>query len=218
MITLNAPAKAGAFSLKNNMKFILGKKLGMSQVFKDDKVIPVTLIESGPNFVTQVKTKEKDGYSAVQLGFGEKKEKNIKKPQKGHLKKIGNLRWLKEFRIDPTELKRGDEVKISDFNPGDKVTVIAISKGKGFQGVVKRHGFHGGPKSHGQKDRHRAPGSIGASWPQHVIKGMKMAGRMGGDKVTVKNLEIVEVDNENNLIAIKGAIPGRKGTLVMIKG
>jgi len=190
----------------------------MSQIFKGDNVIPVTLIESGPNFVIQVKTKEKDGYVAVQMGFGTKKEKNIKKPQRGHLKNLGNLRWLKEFRLDSTELKSGDKIDIATFTPGDKVNVIAVSKGKGFQGVVKRHGFHGGPKSHGQKDRHRAPGSIGASWPQHVIKGMKMAGRMGGDKVTVKNLEIVEVDKENNLIAIKGAIPGRRGTLVMIKG
>ncbi|MCX6813961.1 MAG: 50S ribosomal protein L3 [Candidatus Azambacteria bacterium] len=207
------------------MKFILGKKIGMTQIFKGDNVIPVTLIESGPNFVTQVKTKEKDDYVAVQLGFGTKKEKNIKKPQRGHLNKMSNvkgqmsnLRWLKEFRIENSELKEGDQIGIDTFSSGDKVTVIAISKGKGFQGVVKRHGFHGGPKSHGQKDRHRAPGSIGASWPQHVIKGMKMAGRMGGDRVTVKNLEIVEVDKENNLIAIKGAIPGRKGTLVMIKG
>ncbi len=217
-MSLNAPAKAGAFSLKIKMKFILGKKIGMTQVFKGDNVIPVTLIESGPNFVIQVKTKEKDGYVAVQLGFGVKKEKNIKKPQRGHLREIGNLRWLREFRVDSTELKRGDEVKLTDFKSGDKITAIAISKGKGFQGVVKRHGFHGGPKSHGQKDRHRAPGSIGASWPQHVIKGMRMAGRMGGDKVTVKNLEVVEVDKENNLIAIKGAIPGRKGTLVIMRG
>jgi len=186
------------------MKFILGKKLGMTQVYKGDNVTPVTLIETGPNFVTQIKTKEKDGYNAIQVGFGTKKEKNIKKPQKGHLKKIEkNLRWLKEFRIENPELKIGDEIKSDIFVPGDKVNVIAISKGKGFQGV--------------QKDRHRAPGSIGASWPQHVIKGMKMAGRMGGDKVTVKNLEIIEIDNENNLIALEGAIPGRKGTLVMIK-
>ena len=196
----------------------------MTQIFKGDNVIPITLIESGPNFVIQVKTKEKDGYSAVQIGFGVKKEKNIKKPQRGHLAKIQNtkykipnVRWLKEFRLNSAELKSGDQINVSTFAPGDKVNIIAISKGKGFQGVVKRHGFHGGPKSHGQKDRHRAPGSIGASWPQHVIKGMKMAGRMGGDKVTVKNLEIIEVDKENNLIAIKGAIPGRKGTLVMIK-
>jgi large subunit ribosomal protein L3 len=197
----------------------------MTQIFKGDNVIPVTLIESGPNFVIQIKTKEKDGYVAVQLGFGVKKEKNIKKPQRGHLKKISNLksqisnlRWLKEFRVEATELKAGDEIKPEIFAPGDKVNIVAISKGKGFQGVVKRHGFHGGPKSHGQKDRHRAPGSIGASWPQHVIKGMRMAGRMGGDKITVKNLEVVEVDKENNLVAIKGAIPGRRGTLVMIKG
>ncbi|MCX6813297.1 MAG: 50S ribosomal protein L3 [Candidatus Azambacteria bacterium] len=204
------------------MKFILGKKIGMTQVFKEDNVIPVTLIESGPNFVIQVKTKEKDGYAAVQLGFGTKKEKNIKKPQRGHLKNLGNLRWLREFKIRQIPNPKsqipnvGDQINVSTFAPGDKVNVVAVSKGKGFQGVVKRHGFHGGPKSHGQKDRHRAPGSIGASWPQHVIKGMRMAGRMGGDKITVKNLEVVEVDKENNLIAIKGAIPGRKGTLIMI--
>jgi large subunit ribosomal protein L3 len=190
----------------------------MTQIFKGDKVIPVTLIESGPNFVTQVKTKEKDGYSAVQVGFGVRKEKNIKKPQLGHLKDIGNLRFLKEFRLNSTELKRGEEVKISGFSAGNKITAVAISKGKGFQGVVKRHKFGGGPKSHGQKDKLRAPGSIGASWPQFTIKGMKMAGRMGSDKVTVKNLEIIEIDEENNIIAVKGAIPGRRGTLVMLKG
>ncbi|MBU2082143.1 50S ribosomal protein L3 [Patescibacteria group bacterium] len=200
------------------MRFILGKKLGMTQIFKEDKVIPVTLIESGLNFVTQVKTKEKDGYAAVQVGFGARKEKNIKKPQRGHLKDVGNLRWLREFRLDSTDLKRGEEVKISDFSAGDKITAVAISKGKGFQGVVKRHGFHGGPKSHGQKDKLRAPGSIGASWPQFTIKGMKMAGRMGSDKMTIKNLEVVEIDEENNIIAVKGAIPGRRGTLVMLKG
>ncbi len=189
----------------------------MTQIFKENNVIPVTLIESGPNFVTQVKTKDKDGYDAVQVGFGAKKEKNIKKPQRGHLKEIGHLRWLREFRLNDTELNLGDEIKPEIFIVGEKVTVVSISKGKGFQGVVKRHGFHGGPKSHGQKDRLRAPGSIGASWPQHVIKGMKMAGRMGSDKITVKNLEIAEVDAENNLIAIKGALPGRKGTLILIK-
>lgn len=197
----------------------------MTQVFKGDKSIPVTLIESGSNFVTQVKTKENDGYSAVQIGFGERKEKNIKKPQRGHLKKVQNsnlknqnLRWMREFRVNGTELKIGDEVKLDTFIAGDKVNVIAISKGKGFQGVVKRHGFHGGPKSHGQKDRHRAPGSIGSSFPEHVMKGKRMAGRMGGDRVTVKNLEVIEVDSENNLIALKGAVPGRRGTLIMIKG
>ncbi len=190
----------------------------MTQVYKGDDIVPVTLIESGSNFVSQIKTKEKDGYEAIQLGFGARKEKNIKKPQRGHLKNLGNLRWLREFRVNNMELKPGDKIDVSTFAPGDKVNVVAISKGKGFQGVVKRHGFHGGPKSHGQKDRHRAPGSIGASWPQHVIKGMKMAGRMGGDKITVKNLEVVEVDKENNIIALKGAVPGRRGTLVRISG
>ena len=190
----------------------------MTQVFKEDKVIPATLIESGSNFVTQIKTKDNDGYEAVQIGFGFRKDKNIKKPQKSHLKNLGNLRWLREFRIENPELKVGDEINVSTFAVGDKVNVVAISKGKGFQGVVKRHGFHGGPKSHGQKDRHRAPGSIGSSFPEHVIKGKKMAGRMGSDRVTVKNLEVVEVDAENNLIAVKGALPGRRGTLIMIKG
>ena len=206
------------------MKFILGKKLGMTQIFREDKVIPVTLIESGPNFVTQIKTKDRDNYSAIQVGFGTKKEKNIKKPQRGHLAKIKssklknqNLRWLREFRVENLESKPGDEINVSIFAPGDKVNVVAISKGKGFQGVVKRHGFHGGPKSHVQKDRHRAPGSIGSSFPEHVFKGKRMAGRMGGDRVTVKNLEVVEVDSENNLIALKGAVPGRRGTLIMIK-
>ncbi|MDO8676176.1 MAG: 50S ribosomal protein L3 [Candidatus Azambacteria bacterium] len=210
------------------MKFILGKKIGMTQVYKGDNIVPVTLIESGPNFVSQIKTKEpsfapqsgategkKDGYSAVQIGFGEAKK--INKPKTGHLKNLPKLRWLREFRVDSSELKLGDQIDVSIFAPGDKVNIMAISKGKGFQGVVKRHGFHGGPKSHGQKDRLRAPGSIGASWPQHVIKGMRMAGRMGGDKITVKNVEIIEVDKENNIIALRGAVPGRRGTLVMIK-
>lgn len=189
----------------------------MTQVFKGDKVIPVTLIESGPNFVTQVKTNDRDGYEAIQIGFDTKKEKNIKKPQKGHLKDLGGLRWLREFRTENQEIKIGDKIDVSIFAVGDKVNIIAISKGKGFQGVVKRHGFSGGPKSHGQKDRHRAPGSIGSSFPEHVFKGMRMAGRMGSDRVTVKNLEVVEVDSKNNLIALKGAVPGRRGTLVMLE-
>ena len=197
------------------MKFILGKKIGMTQVFKENKVIPVTLIESGPNFVTQVKLKNSDGYDAVQVGFGQTKK--INKSKTGHLKNLPKLRWLREFRVEDSKLSVGDEINVSIFAPGDMVNIIAVSKGKGFQGVVKRHGFGGGPKSHGQKDRHRAPGSIGTSFPEHVIKGKKMAGRMGGDRVTVKNLEIIEVDTENNLIALKGAVPGRRGTLVMLK-
>ena len=200
----------------------------MTQVYKGNDGGPVTLIESGPNFVSQIKTKEprtiasgelrgkKDGYNAIQIGFGETKK--INKPKTGHLKNLPKLRWLREFRVEDSKLSVGDKIDVSTFAIGDKVNVIAISKGKGFQGVVKRHGFHGGPKSHGQKDRHRAPGSIGASWPQHVIKGMKMAGRTGGDRITVKNLEVIEVDDLNNLIALKGAVPGRRGTLVMIKG
>ena len=200
----------------------------MTQVYKGNDVVSVTLIESGPNFVSQIKIKEprtiasgelrgkKDGYNAIQIGFGETKK--INKPKTGHLKNLPKLRWLREFRVEDSKLSVGDKIDVSTFAIGDKVNVIAISKGKGFQGVVKRHGFHGGPKSHGQKDRHRAPGSIGASWPQHVIKGMKMAGRTGGDRITVKNLEVIEVDDLNNLIALKGAVPGRRGTLVMIKG
>lgn len=198
----------------------------MTQVYKGDNIVPVTLIESGPNFVSQIKTKEpasakatagkKDGYNAIQIGFGETKK--INKPKTGHLKNLPKLRWLREFRVEDSKLNIGDKIDVSTFAVGEKVNILAISKGKGFAGVVKRHGFHGGPKSHGQKDRHRAPGSIGASWPQHVIKGMRMAGRMGSDRITVKNLEIIEVDKENNVIALKGAVPGRRGTLVMIKG
>lgn len=191
----------------------------MNQVFDDSgKVIPVTYIEIEPNFITQVKTKEKDGYEAVQFGSGKRRKRLIKKPQKDR-----GFRWLREFRVKPnyklqiTDYKPGDKIDISVFEAGDKVTVIGISKGKGFQGVVKRHGFAGGPKSHGQKDRHRAPGSIGSSFPEHVMKGMKMAGRMGGDRITTKNLKVVLVDKENQLIGISGAVPGRKGSLVYLK-
>ncbi len=205
------------------MKFILGTKLGMTQIYKGDKIVPVTLIESGSNFVSQVKTMETDGYSAVQIGFGSRKEKNIAKPQKGHIKKISGLkpqfsnpRWLREFRVDKTEMKVGDEIGIDSFVAGEYVNIVAITKGRGCQGVVKRHGFGGGPKSHGQKDRHRAPGSIGSSWPQYVLKGMRMAGRMGGGSITIKNLEIAEIDKDKNLVAVKGAVPGRRGSLIMM--
>ena len=194
------------------MKFILARKIEMSQIFDGNgRVQPVTWLEAGPIFVTQKKSEEKDGYVAVQVGFSAKKGKNVEKPQK----KLGNFQYFREFKT--SALNVGDKIEATAFEEGDFVNVSGVSKGKGFQGVVKRHGFHGGPKSHGQKDRHRAPGSIGASWPQFTIKGMRMAGRMGGDKVTVKNLEIVEVDRENNLIALKGAIPGRRGTLIMMK-
>jgi large subunit ribosomal protein L3 len=198
------------------MKYILAKKLSMSQTWKEDKVVPVTLVEAGPCFVTQVRTENKDGYSAVQFGFEKLKEKRIKKPNKN-----APYRYLREFREKNAkieEAKLGDAVTVEVFEPGEKVKVSAISKGKGFQGVVKRWGFSGFGKSHGVKHGERAPGSIGSAYPQRVFKGKKMAGRMGGERVTVSNLEIISIDKENNLIALKGAIPGKKGTLVEIRG
>ncbi|MFC1701007.1 50S ribosomal protein L3 [Patescibacteria group bacterium] len=200
------------------MKFILGKKLGMSQIFdKDNKVIPVTLIEAGPCLVVQIKTDEKDGYKAVQVGFEEIVERKVKKPQKGHFKKVGEkyFRYLKEFESD--NLKIGDVIDVSIFEDGDKVQIAGFSKGKGFQGVVKRHGFHGGPASHGMKHTLRAPGSIGSAFPERVFKGKKMAGRMGNERITTRGLKIIHVDKENNLLAIKGAVPGRIGGLLEIK-
>ncbi|MCD6115187.1 50S ribosomal protein L3, partial [bacterium] len=168
------------------MKFILGKKIGMTQIWKENKVIPVTLIEAGPCFVTQIKTKEKDGYQAVQLGFEKiEKEKKIKKSQKNK-----PFRYLREFRLDNVEeFKVGDVIDVSRFEPGEKVKVSGISKGKGFQGVVKRWGFSGRNATHGVKHEERKPGSIGSAFPQRVIKGKKMPGRMGNERVTIKNLE-----------------------------
>ncbi|KKR02926.1 MAG: 50S ribosomal protein L3 [Parcubacteria group bacterium GW2011_GWF2_39_13b] len=202
-------------------KFILGKKLGMSQLFdKDGKSVPVTVIEAGPCYITQIKTKNEGGYEAAQVGFG--KSKNNKKPKKGHFKKSNSqedLKWLKEFRIENNEdskFEAGQEIKADIFQEGDLVKVSGISKGKGFAGVVKRHGFRGAPASHGTKHNLRAPGSIGSTFPEHVLKGKKMAGRMGSDRVSVKNLEIVSVDVENNLIAVRGAVPGNNGSLVEI--
>lgn len=208
------------------MKFILGTKQEMSQIFDEKgKVVPVTLIKAGPVTILQIKKKEKDGYTAAQIGFGERKLKNIKKPQKNHMKgfieKNGyGARFVKEFRLQEDEIDKynlGDEIITEIFNEGDKVEVSGVSKGKGFQGVVKRHGFHGGPRTHGQKHSEREPGSIGSVWPQRVLKGKRMAGRMGSDRVTVKGLKIIKIDKENNILAIKGAIPGRRGTLLEIK-
>lgn len=205
------------------MNFILGQKKEMSQVFAPDgRVRPATVIEAGPMVVTQVKTAEKDGYDAVQFGFGQKNSKRIKKPQRGHLQKAQNekikaenIRWMREFKTeDSDKLKEGDVIDAGVFKEGDRIKVSAISKGKGFQGVVKRHGFHGGPRTHGQKHSEREPGSIGATWPQRVLKGKRMAGRMGGARITVRNLEVLKVDAENNIILISGAVPGRRGTLV----
>jgi len=199
------------------MKFILGKKIGMSQVFSEDrKVTPVTLIEAGPCVVTQVKTEEKDGYQAVQVGFGERKK--INRPLMGHLKDLGKFRYLREIRNVKEDMKIGDKIDAGVFEEGDKIKVVGISKGKGFQGVMKRHGFHGSPATHGHKHDHRAPGSIGSAFPEHVLKGKKMAGRMGGDQVTVKGLKVVKVDKENNLLAVKGAVPGKRGALVEVVG
>ncbi len=209
------------------MKFILGKKLGMSQIFNEEsKVIPITLVEAGPCRVIQVKTEEKDGYSAVQIGFEAKKDKHTNKAQQAHFKKAGikrNYRYLKEFRLEAEAglskdgvFKKNDRIDVSIFNPGEIVKVSGISKGKGFQGVVKRHGFAGADATHGTKHNERAPGSIGSAFPQRVFKGKKMAGRMGGNQMTVKGLEVAQVDKKNNLLAIKGAIPGSKGTLLEV--
>lgn len=198
------------------MKFILGTKEKMTQIFDKEGVVhPVTVINAGPVTVTQIKGSEKDGYSAVQVGFGEKKDKNINKPEKGHLKDLGSFRYLREFESSD-ELKIGDKMDVTSFEEGEEVIISAISKGKGFQGVVKRHSFAGGPRSHGQKHSERKPGSIGSTGPQRVFKGTRMAGRMGSDRITVKNLKVVQIDKENNQIMIKGAVPGRRGTLVEI--
>lgn len=202
------------------MKFILGKKIGMTQVFgQENQVIPVTLIETGPCYVIQIKTEGQDGYSAVQLGFEGIKEKKVGRSQKGHFKKASspNLRFLREFKMEKPEFKLGDKIDVAAFNPGEVVRITSVSKGKGFQGVVKRHGFSGMPASHGTKHTQRAPGSIGSAFPERVLKGRKMAGRMGGDKITIQGLEIAQVDKENNLLAVKGAVPGRKGALLKIE-
>lgn len=200
------------------MKFLLGTKEEMTQVFDDAGIVhPGTIVAVGDIVVTQVKTKETDGYGAVQVGYGLRKEKNTPKAQKGHLKDLPLFRTLKEFR-DVEGFTRGDKIDISIFKPGDTIEVSATSKGKGFQGVVKRHGFHGGPRSHGQKHSEREPGSIGggARAGGRVAKGMKMGGRMGGDRVTVKNLKVLAVDPKAGTLIISGAVPGRRGTIVEI--
>ena len=195
------------------MKFIAGQKQEMSQVYGDDKVIPITIIKVGQCKVSQVKTTEKDGYEAVQVGFG--RRKRINKPLSGHMKNEG-FKNLKEFKADSSMFKVGDILDIESFEIGEKVNVCGTSKGKGFQGVVRRHGFAGQPKTHGTKDQVRMPGSIGATGPAHVFKGTRMPGHMGDDRVTVKNLEIIEVNAEENELLIKGAIPGSRGGLLLI--
>ena len=201
------------------MKYILGKKLGMTQIFDDNgKAQPVTLIEAGPCVVTDVITQERSGYTAVQLGFAEKK---LNKPQAGHLKEFlsgkKGFAVLKEFRVQESEsVKKGDKVLVEQFEKGSKVSVRSKTKGKGFQGVVKRWGFAGGPASHGQKHSLRAPGSIGSAYPQHVMKGKKMAGRMGGQNQTTRNLKVMDVIKDKNILIVKGAVSGNNGTIVEV--
>lgn len=197
------------------MKFILGRKLNMTQMFDGNgHVTPVTLVQVDPCMIVQIRNKEQDGYEAVQIGSGRKKR--INKPEKGHLKDLDNFKVLQEFRTDVSAYKVGDKIDLSVFLEGEKVKVVGISKGKGFAGVVKRHGFHGGPASHGQKHSLREPGSIGAGGVQRVIKGKRMAGRMGSDRINVKGIKIVKIDADNNILAISGALPGRRGTLLEI--
>lgn len=206
---------------KSVKKFALGVKQQMSQVFTEDGSIrPVTILTTGPMVITAVKTKEKDGYKAVQVGFGERRSKNIARAQQGQFKTLGNFRYVKEFRLAPEmETKNvGDKMDISSFVVGDTVVVSAISKGKGFQGVVKRHGFKGGPRSHGQKHSEREPGSISGGLRTVLRHGMRMAGRMGSERVTVKNLKINSIDLAAGSISVVGAVPGRRGTLVEIRG
>ncbi|MBQ8773792.1 MAG: 50S ribosomal protein L3 [Muribaculaceae bacterium] len=204
------------------MPGLLGKKIGMTSVFSaDGKNVPCTVIEVGPCVVTQVKTVEKDGYAALQLGFEDKKEKHTTKPEAGHFKKAGVTpkRHLAEFKGFEGEYKLGDTIAVDLFTESDFVDVVGTSKGKGFQGVVKRHGFGGvGQTTHGQHNRLRAPGAVGAcSYPAKVFKGMRMAGQMGNERVTMQNLQVLKVIAEHNLLLIKGSIPGSKGSIVLIE-
>lgn len=191
----------------------------MTQIFTPEgAAVPVTAVSVRANTVTQVRTKDKDGYEALQIGEGSRKIDRINKAQKGHFKDLGSFAAVTEFRVDAPTQKVGDKVELSQFNAGDVVTVSATSKGKGFQGVVKRHGFGGGPRTHGQKHSEREPGSIGGGLRTRVPVGMRMAGRMGSDRITVKNLKVVHVDPIENIMYVSGAVPGRRGTLVEIVG
>ncbi len=200
-------------------KGLLGKKIGMTQIFKKTgEIVPVTVIEAGPCVVVQKKTTETDGYNAIQLGFGEKREALVNKPLKGHYAKVEQkpLRYLREVRIDNADdYQVGQEIKADLFDAGEHVDVVGTSKGKGFAGGIKRHGFQRGPMAHGSK-YHRRPGSLGAKGPARVFKGRRLPGRTGGERVTVQNLEVVRVDVERNILLVRGAIPGPKGSLIMI--
>lgn len=202
-------------------KGLIGRKVGMTQIFDDDGIaFPVTLIEAGPCYVTQVKTEEADGYSSVQIGFDEVKPQRLTRGQLGHLKRneLPPLKVLREFRMKNPEVSEGDLLKADVFEKDERVDIIGTSKGRGFAGVVKRYGFAGGPKTHGQSDRQRAPGSLGSgTTPGRVFKGKRGPGRMGNDRVTSANVRVVLVDPERNLIAVDGSVPGSKGGLVVIK-
>lgn len=205
------------------LKGLIGKKIGMTQIFDENgAAIPVTVIEAGPCYVTQVRTVESDGYSAVQLGFGEVKPKRLTGGQLGHLKRnnlnIPPLKFLREFRVKDPGVVEGDKVSVEVFVQGDHVDIVGTTKGRGFQGAVKRHGFAGGPKTHGQSDRHRAPGSRGAgTTPGRTYKGARGPGHMGNERVTSQNLKVVLLDAERNLIGVRGSVPGPRGGLVLVK-
>jgi len=205
------------------MKGIIGKKVGMTQIFDDSgNAIPVTVIEAGPCFVTQVRDADKDGYVAVQLGFGETKPQRLTQGQLGHLRRnnLPALRYLREFRLldGQLDVEEGQEIRVNVFEQGERVDVIGTSKGRGFAGTIKRHGFARGPKTHGQSDRERSPGAIGmCATPGRTLKGQRMAGRMGNERVTTKNLEVMVIDPERNLLAVRGSVPGARDGIVLIK-
>lgn len=204
------------------LKGLIGKKIGMTQIFDDEgRATPITLIEAGPCYVTQIRVPDRDGYSAVQIGFGEAKPKQLTGGQLGHLKRnnLPPLRYLREFRVKDPNLKEGDPLKVGElFSIGEHVDIIGTSKGKGFQGGVKRYHFRGGPKTHGQSDRQRAPGSRGSTTtPGRVYKGARGPGHMGHERVTIQNLRIVLVDGERNLLGVYGPVPGPKGSVILIK-
>jgi len=201
---------------------IIGRKIGMTQLFEESgEMVPVTAIQAGPSVVTQVKSRDRDGYDAVQVGLvvNKVKQSQLNSPEKGHLRDLENVRYLREFRTDDvSSVKRGDKVDVGFLKHGDMINVTGLSKGRGFAGVVKRHHFAGGPKTHGQTDRHRAPGSIGATtFPGRVLKWKRMAGHMGNRKVTARNLEVIQVDPERNLLLVKGAVPGAYRGLLIIE-
>lgn len=205
------------------LKGLIGKKIGMTQIFDENgAAIPVTVIEAGPCYVTQVRTEETDGYTAVQLGYNEVKPKRLTNGQKGHLNRnnmnLPPLKFLREFRAKNPDVNEGDKLSVDVFNVGEFVDVVGTSKGKGFQGAVKRYHFRGGPKTHGQSDRHRAPGSRGAgTTPGRVYKGSRGPGHMGDERVTAQNLKVVLLDVERNLIGVRGSVPGTKGGMVLVK-